>query len=163
MFIRTATIDDLAQVTAVETACFLPAEAATEAEFKERLHFYGDHFWLLFGDMTEAKLIGFVDGMVTDLEDLTDEMYEKAAMHQENGQWQMIFGLNTLPEYRCQGYAGILVEQVIAAAKEQGRQGVVLTCKEQLVHYYAKFGFVDEGISASTHGNVVWHQMRIKF
>ncbi len=163
MFIRKATMADLAQVTAVETACFLPAEAATEAEFKERLHFYGDHFWLLFADTTETKLIGFVDGMVTDLEDLTDEMYEKASMHQENGQWQMIFGLNTLPEYRRQGYAGILVKQVIAAAKEQGRKGVVLTCKEQLVHYYAKFGFEDEGVSASTHGNVVWHQMRMKF
>ena len=51
----------------------------------------------------------------------------------------------------------------IKAAKEQGRRGVVLTCKEKLVHYYAKFGFVDEGISGSTHGNVVWHQMRVSF
>ena len=49
----------------------------------------------------------------------------------------------------------------VKAAKEQGRRGVVLTCKEKLVHYYAKFGFVDEGISGSTHGNVVWHQMRL--
>ena len=75
----------------------------------------------------------------------------------------MIFGLNTLPKYRCKGYAGLLVEQVIKAAKEQGRKGVVLTCKDKLVHYYAKFGFVDEGISSSTHGNVVWHQMRVTF
>ena len=84
-------------------------------------------------------------------------------MHNERGAWQMIFGLNTLPAYRCQGYAAILVQEVIKAAKEQGRRGVVLTCKEKLVHYYAKFGFVDEGISGSTHGNVVWHQMRLRF
>ena len=90
-------------------------------------------------------------------------MYEKAELHDEKGAWQMIFGLNTLPEYRCNGYAGILLEQVIKAAKEQGRKGVVLTCKDKLVHYYAKFGFVDEGISDSTHGNVVWHQMRVSF
>ena len=32
-----------------------------------------------------------------------------------------------------------------------------------LVHYYAKFGFADEGVSASTHGDVVWHQMRLTF
>ena len=29
--------------------------------------------------------------------DLTDEMYEKAAMHNEDGAWQMIFGVTTTP------------------------------------------------------------------
>ena len=105
----------------------------------------------------------FVDGFVTNDADLNDEMYEKAELHDEKGAWQMIFGLNTKREHRCNGYAGILVEQLIKAAKEQGRKGVVLTCKDKLVHYYAKFGFVDEGISDSTHGNVVWHQMRVSF
>ena len=28
--------------------------------------------------------------------DLTDEMYEKAAMHNEDGAWQMIFGVKML-------------------------------------------------------------------
>ena len=163
MYIRTATIADLDKVAQVEAECFLPAEAATREAFVGRLEHYGNHFWLLFEDASEAKLIGFVDGFVTDEADLTDEMYEKASMHNERGAWQMIFGLNTLPEYRCNGYAGILLEQVIKAAKEQGRKGVVLTCKDKLVHYYAKFGFVDEGISDSTHGNVVWHQMRVSF
>ena len=41
---------------------------------------------------------------------------------------------------------------------------LVLTCKEKLVPYYAKFDFSDEGVSdKSTHGNVVWHQMRLAF
>ena len=163
MFIRTATTADLDRVAQVEAECFLPAEAATKEAFVGRLQHYGNHFWLLFEDESENKLIGFVDGLVTDEADLTDEMYEKAELHDEKGAWQMIFGLNTLPEYRCQGYAGLLVEQVIKAAREQGRKGVVLTCKDKLVHYYAKFGFVDEGISGSTHGNVVWHQMRVTF
>lgn len=110
------------------------------------------------------KLISFVDGFVTDGADLTDEMYENAAMHNENGAWQMIFGVNTLPEYRQHGYAGELIQKAIADAKEQGRKGLVLTCKDRLVHYYAKFGFVDEGVTEkSTHGNVAWHQMRLTF
>ena len=45
----------------------------------------------------DDTLIAFVDGMVTDQADLTDEMYENASMHQEDGAWQMIFGVNTLP------------------------------------------------------------------
>ena len=40
---------------------------------------------------------------------------------------------------------------------------LVLTCKDHLVHYYAKFGFVSEGVSGSTHGGVVWYQMRLTF
>lgn len=161
MKIRTATIHDLDQIAAVEAECFPAAEAATREELKARLEVYGDHFWLMFD---EEKLIAFVDGMVTDEPDLADEMYEKAEMHREEGTWQMIFGVNTLPAYRRKGYAGQLLERAISDAKEQGRKGLVLTCKEQLVHYYAKFGFVDEGISTkSVHGNVVWNQMRLTF
>lgn len=161
MLIRTATIKDLDAVTAVEAECFPPAEAATRKDFEGRLTAYGNHFWLMFEG---EKLISFVDGFVTDQEDLTDEMYEKADMHDENGKWQMIFGVNTIPAYRKKGYAGQLLERAISDAKEQGRAGLVLTCKDKLVHYYAKFGFVDEGVSEkSTHGNVVWHQMRLTF
>ena len=55
------------------------------------------------------------------------------------------------------------MKQAIADAKAQGRKGLVLTCKDKLVHYYAKFGFVSEGVSESTHGGVVWYQMRLTF
>lgn len=160
MTIRTATIEDLETVSAVEAECFPPAEAATKEEFEKRLTHYGKHFWLMFdGD----KLIAFVDGFVTDEADLTDEMYEKAEMHRENGDWQMIFGVNTIPAYRKKGYAGELIKRAIADAREQGRKGLVLTCKERLIPYYAKFGFVNEGVSESVHGNVVWNQMRLTF
>ena len=40
--------------------------------------------------------------------------------------------------------------------------GVVLTCKDRLIHYYEKFGFVNEGLTAkSTHGGAEWYQMRL--
>ena len=101
--------------------------------------------------------------MVTNEPDLTDEMYEDASMHDESGDWQMIFGVNTIPEYRKQGCAAVLIRQAIEDAKEQGRKGLVLTCKDRLIRYYAKFGFENEGVSASVHGNVVWYQMRLTF
>lgn len=161
MIIKHATKEDIEAIAAVEAECFPPAEAATEKDFVGRVENYGNHFWLMFD---EEKLIAFVDGFVTDESDLTDEMYEKAAMHNENGAWQMIFGVNTLPDYRRQGRAGELIRRAVDDARRQGRKGLVLTCKEKLVHYYAKFGFEDEGISEkSTHGNVEWHQMRLLF
>ena len=133
MLIRTATIEDLDAVTTVEAECFPPSEAATRADFEHRLSHYGDHFWLMFD---ESKLIAFVDGMVTDAADLTDEMYERAELHKESGAWQMIFGVNTLPAYRRQGCAARVMERVIADACAQGRKGCVLTCKDKLIHYY---------------------------
>ena len=145
MRIRTADLSDLKEIARVEAACFPAAEAATEEEFEKRLTFYKDHFWL------------------TNQEDLTDEMYEKAEMHDEKGDWQMIFGVNTLPSYRKHGYAGELIKRAITDAKEQGRKGLVLTCKDRLISYYARFGFKNEGVSESVHGNVVWNQMRLTF
>lgn len=160
MKIRTATIADIDAIAKVESLCFPQAEAATREQIAERVKAYGNHFWLM---LDEGKLIAFVDGMVTDEADLTDEMYEKADMHNEQGQWQMIFGVNTIPEYRRNGYAGELIKRAIADAKEQGRKGLVLTCKDKLVRYYAKFGFENEGVSEPEHGNVVWNQMRLEF
>ena len=161
MRIRTAAMADLAAVTAVEAACFPAAEAAKEQDFLERLKVYPNHFWLLEDE--DGKLISFVNGLVTDEHSLRDEMYSDASFHNEQGAWQMIFGVNTLPEYRRQGLAGQVLQRVIADAREQGRKGCVLTCKEALLHYYAAFGFVNEGVSESVHGGVVWYEMRLTF
>ena len=158
MKIREAQQKDLEAIAKVEAVCFPAAEAASKQSIARRLQAFANHFWLLEdGDV----LVGFVNGMVTDCADLTDEMYEDAGMHDENGDWQMIFGLDVIPEYRCQGCAEKMMNHLIDRAREEGRKGVVLTCKDRLVHYYAKFGFVNEGISGSTHGDAVWYQMRM--
>ena len=160
MEIRNATLKDLPAIAAVEAACFPAAEAATAEEFAGRLAHYANHFWLL---LEEGELAAFVDGLCTDKADLTDEMYANASLHSETGAWQMIFGVNTVPRRRRRGYAEMLLRRAIADARAQGRKGLVLTCKDGLVHYYAKFGFVSEGVSGSTHGGVVWYQMRLTF
>lgn len=161
MIIRNADITDLDAITAVESLCFPPAEAADRTEFMDRLKYYGNHFWLLFDG---GRLVSFVDGFVTDEEDLTDEMYAKAEMHNENGAWQMIFGVNTIPSERRKGYAGKLLRKAISDARDQGRKGLVLTCKEEKIHYYQAFGFVNEGKSEkSSHGGAEWYQMRLTF
>ena len=82
MLIRNATVDDLDEVSSVEAQCFPVQEAATAEVFSQRLKYYGNHFWLMFD---EERLISFVDGFVTNEPDLTDEMFAKADMHDENG------------------------------------------------------------------------------
>jgi len=160
MNIRNATMEDLEFLTAIEAACFPPAEAATWESFAKRLAVYPNHFWLLEED---GQVVSFVNGMVTDEPLLRDEMFEDAALHNEDGAWQMIFGVNTLPEYRRRGLAGVLLERAAADARAQGRKGCVLTCKDRLIHYYEKFGYRNEGVSQSVHGGVVWYDMRLTF
>ena len=160
MQIRTAGPADLPVIAQIEAECFPPAEAATWDSFRQRLEQYPDHFWLL---EEGGKVVAFVNGMVSTEANLLDEMYDNAAMHNPQGSWQMIFGVDTLPSYRRRGCAQQLLRHVIAQAHAQGRKGLVLTCKEALVHYYAKFGFVSEGPSDSTHGGATWYQMRLTF
>lgn len=102
-----------------------------------------------------------VNGMVTDEEDLKDEMYSNAQLHNEKGKWQMIFGVATHPDWQKKGLAQKVLKEFIAIAREENRKGLVLTCKEKLIPYYEKFGFVNEGISSLEHGAVVWYQMRL--
>ena len=160
MEIHTATMTDLSAVTQLEAICFPAAEAASEESFARRLEHYPNHFWLLKDGDT---LVSFVNGLATNEPDLRDEMYDNAVLHREDGAWQMIFGVDTHPDYRRQGCAGKLLEHVIGEARAQGRKGLVLTCKKALVPYYSKFSFVSEGISQSTHGDVTWYQMRLTF
>ena len=123
MNIRTATLQDIDQIAAVEKECFPAAEAATKEEFEQRLSHYGDHFWLMFED---DKLIAFVDGMVTDQEDLTDEMYENASLHHPNGDYQLIFSVCILPDYRHKGYARKMVKEYVSLKETiRGFKGIL--------------------------------------
>ena len=160
MEIRLATMADLEEITAVEAICFPPAEAADREAFRKRLEIFPKHFWLLVED---NRIISIINGMATDIPVLDDEMFADASMHKKDGAWQMIFGVETLPEYRGRGYAAELMQQVIADTKKAGRKGLMLTCKEALIPFYEQFGYVNEGKSASTHGGAVWYDMRLSF
>ncbi len=160
MNIRHALPDDLNELARLEEISYPKAESAARDSIRGRLSVFPGHFWLLEDG---GELIGFINGMATDEAQLADEMYDRPQMHREDGRWQMIFSVVTAPQHRGHGYAGLIMDRVIADARAQNRLGVVLTCKERLIPFYSKFGFMDEGVSASSHGGVQWHQMRIVF
>ena len=150
----------LDDVTKLERDAFSPAEACPRERFAARLSVWPEGFWLLYdGD----RLVSLVDGFMTDTPDLSDEMFADAGLHDPRGRWQMIFGVCTHPEYRYRGYAGQLMRQMLEDAKADGRKGVVLTCREAKLHYYARFGFHTDSVSSSKHGGGMWYQMRLRF
>lgn len=173
MFVRHATLDDLDALASVEAACFPPKEAADIESLANRIERFPQHFWLLVnpdssaGDtcfparLEDGMLVSFINGMTTDERDLHDDMYSCADMHDERGAWQMLFGVETAPVYQHRGCAAYLMRRVILDTAIAHRSGIVLTCKERLVGFYESFGFIDEGVSPSNHGNALWHQMRL--
>ena len=162
MKIRFADLSFLDEITETELSCFPKEQAAKREQFRSRLIAYPEHFLLLCDD--SGRVAAFINGFVTDLTDLTDKMYKNSGLHDENGAWQMIFGLCTRPEYRRRGFAHRLMSEFLRLAVEQGRKGAVLTCKSELIGFYEQFGFVNEGVSAgSVIGGVEWYQMRKVF
>lgn len=160
MKIRKAEWNDAKRLLEVEAICFPEAEAASLESIQKRLSVFPECFWV----MEEAGvIIGFINGMVTNDPTISDIMFEDADLHRKDGQWQSVFGLDMLPEYRCQGRAALLMEQLIADARNKGRRGCILTCKDRLIHYYEKFGYRNLGVSKSVHGGAVWYDMILEF
>jgi len=160
MKIRKAEWNDAKRLSEVEAICFPEAEAASLESIQKRLSVFPECFWV----MEEAGvIIGFINGMVTNDPTISDIMFEDAELHRKDGQWQSVFGLDMLPEYRCQGRAALLMEQLIADARNKGRRGCILTCKDRLIHYYEKFGYRNLGVSKSVHGGAVWYDMILEF
>ena len=68
-----------------------------------------------------------------------------------------------IPEFRRQGVAADLMNRLMQEAKARGKKGMILTCKDRLIHYYEKFGYRNLGLSASVHGGAVWYDMLLEF
>lgn len=159
--IRNVKAEDLDQVTEVEALCFPAAEAATEESFRKRIDTFPESF--LVAENESGKIIGFINGCVTDERTIRDEMFEDSGLHRADGMYQSIFGLDVIPEYRRQGVAADLMNHLIQTAKARGKKAMILTCKDRLIHYYEKFGYRSLGISGSVHGGAVWYDMLLEF
>jgi len=158
--IRKVRIEDLDAVAEVEAICFPEAEAATKSSLNQRINTFPDSFFVAESD---GKIIGFINGCITDSRTIYDELFSNAALHIPDGEYQAIFGLDVIPEYRNKGIAAQLMNYMIDISKSNGRKGVILTCKDYLINYYSKFGFKNKGESNSGHGGAKWYDMILEF
>jgi|SRR5574344_278601 ribosomal protein S18 acetylase RimI-like enzyme len=154
--IRTAKQEDLEAIYAVETACFPVENQLSYDYYKRALKTYPDEFFLLFVD---RKLVGFINAMPTDEKDLKDSMFDDVLEYKKDGKNLIVIGLMVLSEYRGKGYAARLVRRLIRSAREKKRKHIILTCKKELIDFYKKFAFEYQGISSSTLGSGIWHQL----
>lgn len=164
--IRLANNIDVDHIIKIEQTCFPPAEAATPDSIKDRFKTFSENFVVAEGkeeNKKEKEIIGFINGCCTDKPELPDELYHDSSLHKKEGDYQTVFGLDVLPEYRNRGVAGELIKMLIELSKKRNKKGVVLTCKDYLIHYYEKFGFKHKGVSNSSHGGAKWNDMLLEF
>ena len=153
--IRNVTCSDLEQVTALEKICYPSAEAASKEAFAYRIGAFPERFFVAEAD---GAIIGMVNGCASSQKTITDDLFEPQG-HEPHGKNQMIFGLAVHPNCQRQGIGAALMEHMIAYCRKTHMERVILTCKEAKLHYYAKFGFKNCGVSGSAHGGAVWYEM----
>ena len=154
--LRNVQPSDLEQLTLIENEGFSIEEAATKAAFIERIQLIPDTFIVA---EKEGAILGYINGPIIDQPYITDNLFEKIKENPKRGGYQSILGLAVAKRARKQGIAKGLIEKIEELSKVNERKGITLTCKQELVSFYEKYGFVNHGISESQHGGVTWYNM----
>lgn len=154
--------DEADQAIAIEHNCFAPGEARTAESIQAQIEVAQDLFIVAVDKKTE-KLIGFINAIATNEETFDDAFFDDASRHVANGKNIMFTGLAVLPEYRKQGIARQLIEYFMKREAKKKRRMAVLTCLTDKIAMYQKFKFVDCGLSKSTFGGCIYHEMRYYF
>lgn len=157
--IRNVRPHDLNACIEIETASFPTDEAASATSIENRINTYAQGFLVA---ERNGRVVGQINSGATAKSDITDEAFKQLIGHDPDGPAMVVFSLSVLPQFRHQGIAAALMDRFIAEARTMDKQRVLLLCKEELVPFYRNFGYADAGISASTHGGAVWHEMRLE-
>lgn len=147
---------DLEQLLRIENEGFSVEEAATKEAFIERIRLIADSFIVA---EKEGEILGYINGPVINQPYITDDLFTGIKPNPKRGGYQSVLGLAVSKENRNQGIAKSLLDKMQELVKENEREGITLTCKQELVSFYEKLGFVNHGLSESKHGGVNWYNM----
>ena len=140
--IRTVKIDDLNAIVELESSAFHMSEEITRKDMIGRIENYSDTFLVAEVD---GKVVGHVFGPVSKERYIRDELYFKNQPNNAQYPYQTILSLATNQDYRKQGIASALIEELCKIAQAQDRRAITLTCLPKLFHFYEKRGFINEG------------------
>ncbi|WNW28297.1 GNAT family N-acetyltransferase [Lactobacillus johnsonii] len=140
--IRTVKMDDLDVIVELESSAFHMSEEMTRKDMIGRIENYPDTFLVA---QVDGKVVGHVFGPVSKERYIKDELYFKNQPNNAQYHYQTILSLATNQEYRKQGIASALIEELCKIAQSQDRRAITLTCLPKLFHFYEKRGFINEG------------------
>lgn len=156
MIIRNARLEDLQDIITIERENFSAEEAASLEDMRARILTIPDTFLVAEID---GKICGYVEGPVISKRYLTDDLFCHVNQNPATGGFIAITSLSVAPDFKGQGIGMALLATMKDLAIAQKRMGISLTCHENLIPYYERNGFNDEGESESTHGGSSWFNM----
>ena len=154
--IRQAELSDWEEILAIEQLNFPAAEAAISEVLKERIEQIPDTFLLA---ELHSQLAGYIVGPAVLARYLKDDLFSKVSANSPEGGFIAVQSLSVHPDFQRQGVGTLLIAALKETAVQEHRQGISLTCHDELIPYFEMNGFVHEGISDSTHGGGVWSDM----
>ena len=137
--------EETQQAIEIEQICFPPNEACSPKSLTERIKATAESFLV-----------------AEDKEAFRDEFFTDISLSNPEGKNIMLLGLDVRPEYRMQGLGRELVSRYCQKEAQKGRKKLFLTCLDEKVKMYEKFGFTDLGQANSTWGGEAWHAMSIE-
>ncbi|MEC5425770.1 GNAT family N-acetyltransferase [Virgibacillus sp. C22-A2] len=154
--LRNVQSTDLEQMLIIENEGFSIEEAATREAMVGRIQLIPDTFIVA---EKEGEILGYINGPIINQPYITDDLFEVIKKNPKRGGYQSILGLAVSKQARNQGIAKILIEKMEELVEENEREGITLTCKQELVSFYEKIKFVSHGMSESKHGGVSWYNL----
>ncbi len=154
--IRRADLSDWEAILAIEQLNFPAAEAASAEVLKERIERISDTFLLA---ELHGQLAGYIVGSAVLARYLKDDLFSKVCANPPAGGFIAVHSLSVHLDFQRQGVGTLLLAALKETAVQQNRQGISLTCHDELIPYFEMNGFVHEGISDSTHGGTIWSNM----
>ncbi|MCH6264547.1 MULTISPECIES: GNAT family N-acetyltransferase [Neobacillus] len=154
--IRNVKMEDLSEITIIESLCFPIEEAATKETFEMRIRVIPDSFFVA---ERKGAIVGFVNGPVIETPYITDDLFREIKANPLTGGHQSVLGIAVTPHFQTRGVAAALLAHIEEAATAKKRETITLTCKEDLIGFYEKFGYNNMGVSKSEHGGVIWYNM----
>lgn len=148
--------NQLDAIMTIENQGFTPDEAATKTSMAERIQRISDTFIVA----TENQhVLGYIVGPASDQRYLGDALYDHLDANKPTDRYQTVLSLAVAKNARGQGLGSELLTELANVAHTQHREAITLTCLSKLVPFYERNGYVNEGVSASTHANETWYNM----
>ncbi len=154
--IRNGNLEDIEACFILEGKTFPKEEAACKENIEVRLNKFSEGF--IVGELN-GKIIAHINSGSTNQEDITDEEFKSLIGHEDGGKNIVIFSVAVDPVHQRKGIAKVMMKEFIQISKKMKKEKILLLCKENLMEMYEKMDYKKIGISSSTHGGAIWHEM----
>ena len=158
MTIREVRSEDLDACYVIERTAYAGDEAASREKIAKRIAGYPEGFVVAEHD---GEVVGFINCGACFEVALSDEAFKELVGHDPDGPHVVIMSVAVRPDHQGRGIAGQLLRAFIARMCALGKVDVFLICQAALVPLYRRYGFVELGPSASTHGGLTWVEMSL--